>query len=108
MFNRRSVPHVSALNTLRKNDCVQISGREQNEIEVFTQKTLQSMQLTGTSIGHIFNNMLLKIFLAVFENRALGTIFGPKRDEVKGNGKDQTTRNFMLCIPNQFFFRVTR
>jgi hypothetical protein len=48
--------------------------------------------------------MLLKIFLAVFENRALGGIFGPKRDEVKGNGKYYTKMNFMLCIPHQFFF----
>jgi hypothetical protein len=35
--------------------------------------------------------------LRVFENRVLRRIFGPKRDEVKGNGGSCTMRNFIIC-----------
>jgi hypothetical protein len=33
----------------------------------------------------------------VFENRVLRRIFGPKRDEVTGNGGSCTMRNFITC-----------
>ena len=39
--------------------------------------------------------------MRVFENRALRRIFGPKRDEVTGNGEDYVTRSFMICTPHQ-------
>jgi hypothetical protein len=42
--------------------------------------------------------------LRVFENRVLRRIFGPKRDEVTGTGKDYITRSFMLCTPHQISF----
>jgi hypothetical protein len=35
--------------------------------------------------------------LRVFENEVLRKIFGPKRNEVKGNGEDSTTRSFTSC-----------
>jgi hypothetical protein len=40
----------------------------------------------------------------VFENRVLRKIFGPKREEIRGNGEDYTTRNFMTCTPHQIAF----
>jgi len=36
--------------------------------------------------------------LSVFENRVL-RIFGPKRDEVTGNGENYTLRSLMICTP---------
>jgi hypothetical protein len=35
--------------------------------------------------------------LMVFEIRMLRIIFGPKRDEVKGNGENFIVRNLMIC-----------
>ena len=35
--------------------------------------------------------------LRVFENRVLRGIFGPKRDEVTGNGENYTMRSLMIC-----------
>jgi hypothetical protein len=40
----------------------------------------------------------------VFENRVLRRIFGPKRDEVKGNGEDYIKRNLMTCTHHQLLF----
>jgi hypothetical protein len=34
----------------------------------------------------------------VFVNRVLRRIFGPKRDEVKGNGENYIMRSLMICI----------
>jgi hypothetical protein len=34
-----------------------------------------------------------------FENRVLRRVFGPKRDEVTGNGENYIMRSFMICIP---------
>jgi hypothetical protein len=31
-------------------------------------------------------------------------IFGPRRDEEKGNGEDYITRSFMLFTPHRIFF----
>jgi hypothetical protein len=42
--------------------------------------------------------------LRVFENRVLRRIFGPKRDEVTGNGENYTTRSLMVCSPHRIFF----
>jgi hypothetical protein len=33
----------------------------------------------------------------VFENRVLRRIFGPKRDEVTGDWRKFTMRNFIIC-----------
>jgi hypothetical protein len=33
----------------------------------------------------------------VFENRVLRRKFGPKRDEVTGNGENYVMRSFMIC-----------
>jgi hypothetical protein len=35
--------------------------------------------------------------LRVFENRVLGRIFGPKRDEVTEGGEYYITRRFVIC-----------
>ena len=35
--------------------------------------------------------------LRVFENRALRDVFGPKRDEITGNGEDYIMRSLMTC-----------
>jgi len=35
--------------------------------------------------------------LRVFENRVLRRIFGPKRDEVTGNGENYIMRNVIFC-----------
>jgi hypothetical protein len=37
--------------------------------------------------------------LRVFENRVLRRVFGPKRDEVTGNGENYITRSFVMCAP---------
>jgi hypothetical protein len=42
--------------------------------------------------------------LRVFENKVPRRIFGPKRDEVTGNGEDYITKSFMLCTPHQVSF----
>ena len=39
--------------------------------------------------------------LRVFENRMLRRIFGPKRDEVTGNGESYITRSLVICTPYQ-------
>jgi hypothetical protein len=43
--------------------------------------------------------------LRVLENRVLRRIFGPKRDEVIGNGEGYIRRSFMLSAPHQTLFR---
>ena len=35
--------------------------------------------------------------LRVFENRVLRTVFGPKRDEVTGNGENDIMRSLGIC-----------
>jgi hypothetical protein len=43
--------------------------------------------------------------VTVFENRVLRRIFGPKRDEVTGEWReDYITRSFTLCTPHQVSF----
>jgi hypothetical protein len=42
--------------------------------------------------------------LRVFENRVLRRIFGPKRDEVTGNGKNYIMRSLMICTAHQILF----
>ena len=37
--------------------------------------------------------------LSVFENRVLRRIFGPKRDDVTGNGENYIMRSVMICTP---------
>ena len=37
--------------------------------------------------------------LRVFENRVLRRVFGPKRDEVTGNGENYIMRNLVICTP---------
>ena len=32
-----------------------------------------------------------------FENRVLRRVFGPKRDEVRGNGENYTMRSLVIC-----------
>jgi hypothetical protein len=33
----------------------------------------------------------------VFENRVLRRVFGPKRDKVRGSGKNYIMRSLMIC-----------
>jgi len=42
--------------------------------------------------------------LRVFENGMLRRIFGPKRDEVTGNGENYVMRSLMLCTAHPIFF----
>jgi len=44
--------------------------------------------------------------LWVFENRVLRTVFGPKRDEVTGSGKDCIMRSLMICTHTPNIDRV--
>jgi len=37
--------------------------------------------------------------LCVCEYRVLRRIFGPKKDEVTGNGENSITRSLMICTP---------
>jgi hypothetical protein len=37
--------------------------------------------------------------LKVFENRVLRRVFGPKRDEVTGNGDNYIMRSLVICTP---------
>ena len=37
--------------------------------------------------------------LRVFENRVLRRLFGPKRDEVTGNGENYIMRSIVICTP---------
>jgi hypothetical protein len=43
--------------------------------------------------------------MRVFEDRELGNILRPKRDEVTGSGENYITRSFMICTPHQISFR---
>ena len=36
--------------------------------------------------------------LRVFKNKVLRRVFGPKRDELKGNGENYITRSLVICI----------
>ena len=36
--------------------------------------------------------------LRVFENRVLRRVFGPKRDEVTGNGENYIMKSLVICI----------
>ena len=42
--------------------------------------------------------------LRVFKNRVLRGIFGPKRDEVTGNGENYIMRNLMICTAPSILF----
>jgi len=42
--------------------------------------------------------------LKVFENWVLRRVFGPKEDEVAGNGENYIMRSLMVCTPHQIFF----
>jgi hypothetical protein len=37
--------------------------------------------------------------LKMFEDRVLRRVFGPKRDEVTGNGENYIMRSLMICTP---------
>ena len=37
--------------------------------------------------------------LRVFENMVLRRVFGPKRDEVAGNGENYIMRSLVICTP---------
>ena len=37
--------------------------------------------------------------LRVFENMVLRRVFGPKRDEVTGNGENYVMRSLVICTP---------
>jgi hypothetical protein len=39
--------------------------------------------------------------MRVFENRALRTIFWPKRDKLTGSGENYIMRSLMICIPHK-------
>jgi hypothetical protein len=41
--------------------------------------------------------------LKVFENRVLRRVFGPKRDEVTGNGENYM-RSLVICTPYPILF----
>jgi hypothetical protein len=37
--------------------------------------------------------------LRVFENRVLRRVFGPKRDEITGNGENYIMKSLVICTP---------
>ena len=41
--------------------------------------------------------------LRVFENRVFRRVFGPKRDEVTGNGENYIMRGLVNCTPYPIF-----
>ena len=41
--------------------------------------------------------------LRAFENRVLRRVFGPKRDEVTGNGENYILRSLVICTPYRIF-----
>ena len=43
--------------------------------------------------------------LRVFENRVLRRIFGPKRDDVTGNGENYMKRSLGICTPSPILCR---
>jgi len=45
-----------------------------------------------------------KCRLRVFKNRVFRGIFGPKRDEVTGNGESYIKRSLMLCTAHPILF----
>jgi hypothetical protein len=44
-------------------------------------------------------------WLRVLENRVLRRIFGPKRDEVKGEWRKLHSEEYMICTPHPVLFR---
>jgi hypothetical protein len=42
--------------------------------------------------------------LRVFDNRVLRRTFGPKSDEVRGNGENYIMRSLMICTPHPLLF----
>jgi hypothetical protein len=42
--------------------------------------------------------------LKMFENRVLRRVFGPKKDEVTGNGENYKMRSLMICTANPILF----
>ena len=42
--------------------------------------------------------------LRVFGHRVLRRIFGPKRDELRGNGENYIMSSLMICIPHPILF----
>jgi len=42
--------------------------------------------------------------LRVYENRVLRRIFGPKRDEVRGNRENYIMRSLMICTAHPILF----
>jgi hypothetical protein len=66
-------------------------------------KTLRPILLPAASYGCETWPLTLreKHRLGAFGNRVLRKIFGPKRNEVTGNGEDYITSSFMICTPHQ-------
>jgi hypothetical protein len=44
--------------------------------------------------------------LTMFQNSVLRRIFGPKRDEIIGDRRQLSNKNFITCTPN--IIRITR
>jgi len=42
--------------------------------------------------------------LKVFENMVLRRLYGPKRDEVTGNGENYIMKSLMICTPYRILF----
>jgi len=45
-----------------------------------------------------------EVRVRVFENRVLRRMFGPKRDEVTGNGGSDIMRSLMICTAHPILF----
>ena len=58
-----------------------LGGRDASAID------LQWIQIMYGSVAHMF------------ENRVLRRVFGPKRDEVTGNGENYIMRSLVICTP---------
>ena len=47
----------------------------------------------------VLYKLILERRLRVFEKRVLRRVFGPKRDEVTGNGENYIMRSLVICTP---------
>ena len=79
------------------------------------QKLLSSSLLSKTLKIKIYRTIILPVVLygsetlsltlreerrlRVFDNRVLRRVFGPKRDEVTGNGENYIMRSLVFCTP---------
>jgi hypothetical protein len=89
----------------RKNgETLLVAGNEMCAIQILKIKIYRSIILPVVLYGCETLSLILREErrLKVFENRVLRKVFGPKRDEVTGNGENYIIRSLMICTPYQY------